>query len=76
MTNTSRRLRALSSALCQFEEADLLTKVLLGNAQASRPWPTHMLMDLADWTGHLAPWRKAIEEELESIYAEHQSARS
>lgn len=25
MTNTSRRLRALASTLCQFEEADMLT---------------------------------------------------
>jgi len=76
MTNTSCRLRSLASSLCQFEEADLMVTKMLRDARDETFWGLEAYMYSTSWTGPIAPWRKTVQEELESIYAEYQSTIS
>lgn len=77
MTNTSRRLRALASSLCQFEGADSLSVRLISDSRYEDYAKTFQeYMNLAQWTGPLAPWRTTVQEELESIYADYQARQA
>lgn len=74
MTNTSRRLRALASRLCQFEEADMAVTLMLDHAKDGYCGQVSRYMRRCVWTGPLAPWRKTVQEELESIYRDHNAS--